>query len=94
MRAPARGDLKSLAGPAAALAAAAGLAVAARALRRRRPLQLRGSAVAITGGSRGLGLLMARELAAAGARLAILARDPGELDLARRELVALGGYRV
>jgi NAD(P)-dependent dehydrogenase (short-subunit alcohol dehydrogenase family) len=50
--------------------------------------------VVITGGSRGLGLLMARELAAEGARLAILARDPGELDLARRELAALGGQRV
>ena len=43
----------------------------------------------ITGGSRGLGLLMARELALQGARLAILARDPDELDLARRELTAV-----
>ena len=48
----------------------------------------------ITGGSRGLGLLMARELAAEGARIAILARDPAELDLARRELAAAGGQRV
>jgi NAD(P)-dependent dehydrogenase (short-subunit alcohol dehydrogenase family) len=94
MRAPAREDLKRLAGPAAALVAAASLAVAARALRRRRPIQFRDRAVVITGGSRGLGLLMARELAAEGARLAILARDPGELDLARRELAALGGHRV
>jgi NAD(P)-dependent dehydrogenase (short-subunit alcohol dehydrogenase family) len=94
MRAPAREDLKRLAGPAAALLAAAGLAAAARALRRRRPIQLKDRAVVITGGSRGLGLLMARELAAEGARLAILARDPGELDLARRELAALGGHRV
>lgn len=94
MKPPARDGLKRLAGPAAVLAAAAGLAVAARALRRRQPLDLRGSAVVITGGSRGLGLLMARELAVRGARLAILARDPAELDLARRELVALGGYRV
>src|SRR5947209_10245679 len=94
MRALARGDLKRLAGPAAALAAAAGLAVAARALRRRRPIQLRDCAVVIRGASRGLGRLMARELAAEGARLAILARDPAELDLARRELAALGSHRV
>jgi NAD(P)-dependent dehydrogenase (short-subunit alcohol dehydrogenase family) len=94
MRAPARDDLKRLAGPAAALVAAVGLAVAARALRRRRPIRFRDRVVVITGGSRGLGLLMARELAAQGARLAILARDPGELDLARRELAALGGHRV
>lgn len=93
MRAPAQ-DFKRLAGPAAALVAAAGLAVAARALRRRHPIQFKDRAVVITGGSRGLGLLMARELAAEGARLAILARDPGELDLARRELAALGGHRV
>jgi NAD(P)-dependent dehydrogenase (short-subunit alcohol dehydrogenase family) len=94
MRAPARDDLNRLARPAAALVAAAGLAVAARALRRRRPIQFKDRAVVITGGSRGLGLLMARELAAEGARLALLARDPGELDLARRELAALGGHRV
>ncbi len=57
---------------------------------RRRPryrLPRRASAL-ITGGSRGLGLLIARELAAEGARLALLARDAAELDLARRELAA------
>jgi NAD(P)-dependent dehydrogenase (short-subunit alcohol dehydrogenase family) len=50
--------------------------------------------VVVTGGSRGLGLLMCRELALQGARLAILAREPDELDLARRELAAIGGHRV
>jgi NAD(P)-dependent dehydrogenase (short-subunit alcohol dehydrogenase family) len=97
MSRPAREDLQRLAGPAAVLAAGvalATLAASARALRRRRPLALRDKVAVITGGSRGLGLLMARELAAAGARLALLARDPGELDLARRELAALGGHRV
>lgn len=83
-----------LAGPAAALLAGAGVMVAARALRRRPSIQFRDRVVVITGGSRGLGLLMARELAAEGARLAILARDGSELDFARRELAAIGGHRV
>lgn len=94
MNATFRGNLRKLAGPAAILLAGAGVAAAARAVRRRPPIQFRDRVAVITGGSRGLGLLMARELAAEGARLAILARDPGELDLARRELAALGGHRV
>jgi NAD(P)-dependent dehydrogenase (short-subunit alcohol dehydrogenase family) len=49
-----------------------------------------GTSVLITGGSRGLGLLMARELAAEGARLTILARDPEELTRARADLEARG----
>jgi NAD(P)-dependent dehydrogenase (short-subunit alcohol dehydrogenase family) len=40
--------------------------------------------VVITGGSRGLGLVLARKLAARGARLVLLARDESELDRARR----------
>ncbi|MFC4454153.1 SDR family NAD(P)-dependent oxidoreductase [Deinococcus sonorensis] len=47
------------------------------------PLDLQGQVVLITGGSRGLGLLLAREFAAAGARLALLARDHTELAEAR-----------
>ena len=46
--------------------------------------------VLITGGSRGLGLVMARQLAAAGARLALVARDERELERARRELIGAG----
>lgn len=82
--------------PAALLAGAAGvgLLAAARAVRRRRPIDFQDRVVLITGGSRGLGLLIARELAAEGARLAIVARDAEELDLARRELAAVGGMRV
>jgi NAD(P)-dependent dehydrogenase (short-subunit alcohol dehydrogenase family) len=57
-------------------------------------MDLRGKSVLITGGSRGLGLLLARRFAAQGARLTLVARDPGELDLARRELTALSGSRV
>jgi NAD(P)-dependent dehydrogenase (short-subunit alcohol dehydrogenase family) len=89
-----RDGLRQWRGPAAAVLAGAGLLALTRALRRQRPLDFRDRVVAITGGSRGLGLLIARELAAEGARLAILARDPEALDLARRELAALGGQRV
>src|ERR1700676_5107116 len=47
--------------------------------------------VLITGGSRGLGLVLARQLCAEGARVALLARDPDELARARVELVERGG---
>src|SRR5437763_715573 len=98
MSAPASSNLRRLAAPAAALSTGAALVgislILARALRRRPPIQLRDRVAVITGGSRGLGLLMARELAAEGARIAILARDPAELDLARRELATAGGQRV
>ena len=40
----------------------------------------------ITGGSRGLGLLLAREFLSRGARVAICARDAEELDRARQQL--------
>lgn len=46
--------------------------------------------VLITGGSRGLGLCMARKLAAEGAHLTLLARDPLELDEARKQLLPFG----
>lgn len=42
--------------------------------------------VLITGGSRGLGLVLAREFAAEGARVAICARDAEELAVAREDL--------
>jgi NAD(P)-dependent dehydrogenase (short-subunit alcohol dehydrogenase family) len=45
-----------------------------------------GRVVIITGGSRGLGLLMARHLRRAGARLVLLARDREELQRAKAEL--------
>ena len=51
---------------------------------------LKNKTVLITGGSRGLGLVMAREFAREGSRLAICARDEYELDQARIDLEKLG----
>jgi short-subunit dehydrogenase len=45
-----------------------------------------GKVVLITGGSRGLGLVLAREFAKRGARLALCARSADKLELARQEL--------
>jgi short-subunit dehydrogenase len=50
-----------------------------------------GRVVVVTGASRGLGLVLARELAARGAKLVINARDRAELLAAREELRARGG---
>ena len=55
-------------------------------IRRRSKYDLRGKTVLVTGGSRGLGLLLAREFAARGARVAISARDPEELGRAADQL--------
>ena len=49
-----------------------------------------GLSALVTGGSRGLGLLIARELAAHGCRLLICARDAEELARAEEELRAAG----
>ena len=46
--------------------------------------------VLITGGSRGLGLVLGRELASRGARLAICARDRDELQRAKEDLESRG----
>lgn len=51
---------------------------------------LSGKVVLVTGGSRGLGLVLARQLAAKGARLAICARTPEQLGQAHVELESLG----
>jgi NAD(P)-dependent dehydrogenase (short-subunit alcohol dehydrogenase family) len=52
-----------------------------------------GKVVLITGGSRGLGLVLARQFAAQGARLAICARTLGELEIAQQQLEQ-GGAEV
>lgn len=67
-----------------------GAALVLRALRRRATLDFRGASVLITGGSRGLGLLLAREFADEGAQLTIVARDDAELDGATQDLRARG----
>jgi NAD(P)-dependent dehydrogenase (short-subunit alcohol dehydrogenase family) len=51
---------------------------------------LSGAVVAITGGSRGLGLALARAFADEGCRIAICARDQIELDAAREDLEKRG----
>jgi len=53
----------------------------------------RGKHAMITGGSRGLGLVLARQLGAAGARLSICSRDSDELVRALDDLTARG-YRA
>lgn len=53
--------------------------------------EYRGRHVLVTGGSRGLGLVLARHLVAAGARVTICARDADELDRAGEHLAGRGG---
>jgi 3-oxoacyl-[acyl-carrier protein] reductase len=53
-------------------------------------LGLRGSRALITGGSRGLGLAVAEALAAEGAAVGLVARDPAGLAAAARRLSGLG----
>ncbi len=65
--------------------AAAGVYSAIQYLRESR-YQLEGKVVLITGGSRGLGLVLARQLAKAGAKIAICARSEEELDAASVQL--------
>jgi short-subunit dehydrogenase len=64
-----------------------GALLATRAIIRSiRAYDFKGKSVLITGGSRGLGLVMARQLAKEGAKIAICARDDFELEGARLEL--------
>ncbi len=70
----------------------AATAVAARALvRSYRWFDFRGRHVLVTGGSRGLGLVLARQLVDAGARVTICARTAADLAEAEAELLARGG---
>lgn len=69
-------------------AAGVGAMVLAQAWRRRNPYVFEGKSVVITGGSRGLGLVMARELADEGARLTLIARDEQELERAAADIRA------
>jgi NAD(P)-dependent dehydrogenase (short-subunit alcohol dehydrogenase family) len=73
-----------------AAAIAAGLAGRA-AWQRARALDLTGKVALVTGGSRGLGFAIARELVREGARVAFCARGEDALERARRKLAAAGG---
>jgi NAD(P)-dependent dehydrogenase (short-subunit alcohol dehydrogenase family) len=52
---------------------------------------LRDKVVVITGGSRGLGLVLARHVCARGGNVALIARDPEELARAKTDLAPRGG---
>src|SRR5438128_1834574 len=62
----------------------------ARVIRTHR-FSLRDSVVLITGGSRGLGLVLARQICAAGGKVALIARDANELGRAKADLARRGG---
>ena len=69
-----------------------GILLAGRSLLRRlREYDLQGKTVLVTGGSRGLGLVIARECVNQGARVAICARNEQELEQARQDLLQRGG---
>jgi len=63
-------------------------------MRSARSIDLRGRSVLITGGSRGLGLALARQLADAGTRLTLCARDAADLERARAELAGRADVHV
>jgi NAD(P)-dependent dehydrogenase (short-subunit alcohol dehydrogenase family) len=64
--------------------------VAARTIRTAR-YKVRDKVAVITGGSRGLGLVLARHICAQGGRVALIARDPEELARAKADLAPRGG---
>ena len=73
-----------------ALAGVGAIAALAAIGKMRRRYDFAGKVVLITGGSRGLGLILAREFAAEGAKIAICARDADELARAHEDLQSTG----
>jgi NAD(P)-dependent dehydrogenase (short-subunit alcohol dehydrogenase family) len=71
-------------------AGAAAVFAARSAMQKNRRWEFRGKVTIITGSSRGLGLVLAREFAREGAKLVICARDAADLEDARRNLEGLG----
>ena len=69
--------------------AVAGWAVVTR-VRAAEPFSFEGKTVLVTGGSRGLGLVLARDAAAEGARVAICGQDPAALERAAAALERIG----
>ena len=79
--------------PLTALAIGIGAAMTWRALlRNKRALDVRDKVVLIVGGSRGFGLVIARQLADEGAHIALCARGETELAKAKSELEARGAH--
>ncbi|WP_232379657.1 SDR family NAD(P)-dependent oxidoreductase [Polyangium fumosum] len=80
------------------LSALAGLSVLGLSFgwlaRRARAIRLEGKVAVVTGGSRGLGLLMAEELVRQGAHVAICGRDAEAVDRATRLLLSRHGADV
>ncbi|GHA78983.1 SDR family NAD(P)-dependent oxidoreductase [Pontibacter akesuensis] len=73
------------------LAAGAATLLATRAaVRKMEAYDFRNKVVLITGGARGLGLVMARQLAQEGARLVLCSRNAEQLENARLELTDMG----
>ena len=79
--------------PKHALAFAGGIALATWGLRRAltSDFSFAGKVCLITGGSRGLGLVLARQICAEGGRVALLARDADELRRAHDDAISYGG---
>lgn len=96
MSLPARRSLSSNPFLLGAVAAAVGITTAGffgvrSIVRNRRHFDLHGTTAIVTGGSRGIGLAIARELIARGANVAICARDEQELAAAEEDLTGRGG---
>lgn len=70
--------------------AALGLAAAYWGVKQAYRFDLKGRVVLITGGSRGLGIAMARQFLKKGAKVALLARDAEELERAKQLLAGHG----
>lgn len=76
-------------------AAGVGAGLVARELfARSREQSFKGQAVLITGGSKGLGIALARRFAREGCRIAICARNREELHSAKRELERMGAEAI
>src|SRR6266403_1218316 len=65
----------------------------ARAMRTQR-FSLKNKVALITGGSRGLGLVLARQICEQGGKVALIARDADELARAKADLVRRGGVAL
>ena len=82
--------------PKHALALVGGIALASWGIRKSMggDFSFAGKVCVITGGSRGLGLVLARQISAEGGRVALLARDVEELRRAHDDAIEYGGEVV